>query len=54
MSRSYAYRIVNAAKVTKMLPLGDKPTTERVARELVSLKVKTVDLGSHGRETSTP
>ena len=32
--RAHAYRLISAAKVTEMSPMGDKITTERQAREL--------------------
>jgi hypothetical protein len=37
-SRSYADRVIEAAQTATMLPMGIKPATERVARELRPLK----------------
>jgi len=37
LSRSYASRLIQAAQVVALLPVGNRPTTERVARELVPL-----------------
>ncbi len=38
ISRSYAHRTIEAAQVVAMLPDGNKPATEAVARELAPLK----------------
>ncbi len=36
-SRIHAHRLISAAKVTEALPMGNKPTGERQARELARL-----------------
>ena len=36
--RTYAHRVIEAAEVTSMLPMGNKPTTERQARALKPVK----------------
>ena len=38
MDRTYAHRIIEAAEITKMLPIGNKPANEAQARELAPLK----------------
>jgi len=38
MSRSYAHRTIEAAQVTAMLPIGNAPRSEAVARELAPLR----------------
>jgi len=35
--RSYVHRQIEAAKVASLLPMGNKPPSERVARELSPL-----------------
>jgi len=37
MSRIHAHRLIEGAKVTEMLPMGNKPATERQARPLTKL-----------------
>jgi hypothetical protein len=37
MSRSRAHRLIEAAKISEVLPTGNKPTNEAQARELVDL-----------------
>ena len=38
MDRTYAHRHIEAAKITELLPIGNNPATESVARELAPLK----------------
>lgn len=40
MSRIHAHRMMESAEVMELLPIGNKPTTESQARELVPLKDK--------------
>ena len=42
LSRSRVYRLIDASGVTQMSPIGDKPTSEGQARELVGLEPKEV------------
>lgn len=37
MSRIHAHRLIEGAKVTEMLPIGNKPATESQARPLTKL-----------------
>jgi hypothetical protein len=37
LSRSTAYRMIKASETAKLLPMGDRPSTERAARELVGI-----------------
>jgi hypothetical protein len=40
--RTYAYWRIQAAETAAMLPMGDRPTNERQARELARLKDRDV------------
>jgi hypothetical protein len=46
ISRSYAHRTIQAAEVVRMLPVGNVPSSEAVARELVPLKRDPVALAA--------
>jgi len=60
MSRYYAHRTIEAAQVTAMLPIGNTPSSEAVARELAPLrsdpvlleKVWSAATAEHGKPTA--